>query len=225
MSTPISYVIDDAAQAIGDPNKQRVTLAQWVGIYNRSNRELCQKANVLGFSDGFTLVANQNRYEYPAGMTVMTAIHVTETPDDKTTFRVLGEYFEDEFRAMVDASYPAASLPTGYFATSSWFHLVPMVSAQIVGGGCITYYGLPDRITVDQVTGGTVIQVPDFAQDYLLRRMIVHGMEQRNRLVEARTALEMWNADMETLQDKLDDRSVDRRSTIAPRKNRFAGMR
>lgn len=225
MSTAISAVIDDAAHAIGDPNKQRVQLSQWLSIYNRSNRELCQKANILRFEDTFTIGANQQKYDYPESMTVMAGIKVTETPSDEASFEFLDEYFEDEFRRRTDHIYPSASLPDGYFATSSWFYLIPMASAQIVAGACIVYHGLPDRITIDQVNSGVVIQVPDFAQDYLLRRMIVHGMESRNRWTEAQNMLALWNADMDTLQDKLDDRSQDRRSSIAPRKNRYVGMR
>jgi hypothetical protein len=221
MSTLVSYLVDDAAQAIGDPNKQRVQTSQWLSIYNRSNRELCQKANILKFRDSFKLVANRRIYDYPEQMTVMTDIHVSETPTDESSFRYLSEYFEDEFRERTSALYPAATLPTHYHATSGWFYLVPMVSADIVDGGCITYFGLPDRLAE---IGTNVMQVDDLAQDYLIRRMIIHGLESRNRLVEARAALEMWNADLETLQDKLDDRSQDRRSSIAPRRNRFAGM-
>lgn len=221
MSTNVSSLVDDAAQAIGDPNKQRVQSSQWLSIYNRSLRELCEKANVLKFRDSFTLnpVAI---YDYPEQMIVMTDIHVTETPGDESTFRFLDEYFEDEFRRRTSSFYPTASLPTHYYATSGWFYLTPIPTVQIVNGGCITYFGLPDRV-LDLATA--MVQTDDFTQDYIIRRMIIHGLESRNRLVEARSALEMWEADMQTLQDKLDDRSQDRRSSIAPRKNRFAGMR
>lgn len=226
MSTVVTQLIDDAALEIGDPNKQRVSLSQWLSIYNRSNREVCQKANILRFQDKFTLIAAWPKgYAYPELMTVMTGIHVSDTPGDDNSFRALDEMFEDDWRASTYAHYPSASLPTHYFATAGWFHLYPMVDAEIVGGGCITYYGLPDRITMDQLTSGIVMQLPDMAQDYLMRRMIIHGMVSRNRLVEAKTELELWDADMATFQDKLDDRSQDRRSSIAPRKNRFAGMR
>lgn len=225
MSTLITDLIADAAFEIGDPNKQRVSMSQWTSIYNRSNRELCQKANILPLSEKFTLVAGQQRYSYPAGMVVMTGIRVTETPSDETTARYLKEIFEDEFRELTDAMYPSASLPDYYFATTGWFNLVGTVTAEIVGGACITYFGLPDRITEAQITGGQVMQVPDFAQDYLLRRMVIHGQQARNRLVEAKSALDIWYSDMESLQDKLEDRSQDRRSSIAPRKSRFVGMR
>src|SRR5207245_9805863 len=117
---------------------------------------------------------------------------------------------------------PTATVPTSYFATSGWFYLVPAAETLISAGACIDYFGLPDRIT--DLTGA-IMQVDDFAQDYLIRRMIIHGLESRNRLAEAADSLRTWVADMETLQDRLDDRSQDRRSSIAPRRNRFAGMR
>lgn len=225
MSTFIQSVIDDAAVAIGDPNKQRVSMASWTLFYNRSNRELCAKANILRFSDQFDLIANQRKYSYPQGMVVMTGIRVSETPSDENSFKVVNEIFEDEFREKTDRLYPTETLPSEYFATASWFHLVGAAAAEIQDGGCITYFGLPDRITLTQIEANQVLQIPDFAQDYLLQRMIIYGMRARNRYAEAKGELELWNADMETLQDKLEDRSQDRRSSLAPRRNRFAGMR
>jgi hypothetical protein len=221
MSTLVSYLVDDAAAAIGDPNKQRVSLAQWLSIYNRSNRELCAKANVLRFLDFFTLEAGQTKYDFPQSMTVMNGIAVSDTPTDLTTFRWIDEMFEDEFRALTTQSYPQATLPEGYFCSSNWFYLIPAAQAQIVNGGQIDYFGLPDRITA---LDGALLQVDDMAQDYLLRRMVIHGMMMTHRIVEAKAQLEMWNADMEGFQEKLDDRSQDRRASLAPRRNRFAGM-
>lgn len=228
MSTPVSALVDDAAMAIGDPNKQRVATPQWISIYNRSNRELCQKANVLRFLDEFDLVNLDPdtgelamRYDYPDGMTVMNGIHVSDTPTDPASFRWLKEMFQDEFRVATSGSYPVDSLPTYYFATSDWLYLIGAVAADILDGACIDYFGLPDRVT--DLSG--VIQVPDMAQDYLIRRMIIHGKMARHNVVEARAELEMWEEDMVSFQDKLDDRSQDRPSSIAPRRNRLAGMR
>jgi hypothetical protein len=221
MSTPVQNLVDDAAQAIGDPNKQRVQTSQWISIYNRSNRELCQKVKILRFLDKFTLEAAQTRYDLPEGMVQMNGIHVTETPSDETTVRWIHEIFEDEFRRMTTNLYPTATLPDSYFCSSNWFYLVPSATAQIVGGACIDYFGLPDRVA--DLSG--VMQVDDLAQDYLIRRMTIHGMEARHRLDEAKTALDMWNADLQGLQDKLEDRSNDRRSSVARRTRRFSGMR
>jgi hypothetical protein len=225
VSTFIQAVIDDAAVAIGDPNKQRVSMVNWTSFYNRSNRELCAKANILRFNDKFDLIAGQRKYAYPQRMTVMTGLRVSETPSDENSFKVVHEIFEDEFREKTDRLYPTETLPSEYFATSSWWQPVGTATAQIVDGGCITYYGLPDRITLTQIEASQVLQIPDFAQDYLLQRMIIYGMRARNRYAEAKAELDLWYTDMATLQDKLDDRSQDRRSTLAPRKNRFAGMR
>ncbi len=222
VSTLVSYLVDDAAQAIGDPNKQRIQIPQWLSIYNRSNRELCQKANVLRFLDAFDLIASQTKYDFPQSMVVMNGIAVSENPSDQTSFRWIKEMFEDEFREKTTSNYPSATLPESYFCTSGWFYLVGAATGTIVDGGCIDYFGLPDRIT-DLSTA--LMQVDDMAQDYLVRLMIIHALESRNRYAEAEEQLKLWNADMETLKDKLDDRSVDRRSTIAPRRNRLSGMR
>ena len=226
MSTLVQDLVDDAALQIGDPNKQRVQLSQWHSIYNRSNRALGEKANVFRYLDQFTLVAGQMKYDYPQLMTVMNGIRVSETPSDETTFQVIEEIFEDEWRNRTSGLYPTATLPDSYFATSNWFWLVPMATNQIVDGACIDYFGLPDTISYTSFTAsGTVIQAEDFAQDYLVRRMVIHGMEARNRWQEAKDALSLWEADMETFMDKLDDRSQDRRSSLRTRRPRFAGMR
>lgn len=221
MSTPISYLVDDAAQAIGDPNKERVQIAQWLSIYNRSLRELCQKANVLKTQDIFTLSAGVARYAYPGHMTVMSGLEVSDTPADEGSFRSLRELFEDEFRARTSVFYPTASLPTHYYCTPSFYYLVPMAEVEIVAGGCLTHFGLPE----ERVTSiDALMETPDFTQDYLITRMVIFGMEARNRWQEAKDMLAIWNADVESLQDKMEDRSEDRRSTLAPRRNRFAGM-
>ncbi len=69
------------------------------------------------------------------------------------------------------------------------------------------------------------MQADDLAQDYLIRRMVIHGLTARNRLVEAQAQLQNWMTDLTGLQDKLADRSEDRRSSMAPRRNRLQGMR
>jgi hypothetical protein len=226
MSTLIADVVNDAAIEIGDPNKQRVQMLQWHSFYNSSNREMGERADVFRFLDEFDLVADQPRYEYPPGMTSMAGLRVSETPSDQTTFRVVKQMFEDEWRNSTDAIYPKGTLPSHYFPTTGWFWVVPMAEATIVKGGCLDYFGIPDSVTYDYFTNpSSVIQAPDFARDYLRRRIVIYGMAARNRLVEAKTAYEMWEADMQGFQDRLQRRSKDRRSSFAPRKNRYAGMR
>lgn len=223
MSTLVQTIIDEAAMEIGDPNKQRIEQAQWLTIYNMSQRELCQKANLLRLQDDFDLVAGQTRYDYPQGMVQLNGIEVSETPDDDSSFQWLAELREDEFRMITTGAYPTASIPTQYFATSSWFYLVGAVTTPIQDGGAIDYFGIPDEITA--VDSSTVIQVDDLARDYLRNRMVIHGHQARNRLVEARAALDIWNEELIVLQDKLADRAEDRRSSLAPRLNPYWGMR
>lgn len=221
MSTLVSQLIDDAAQQIGDPNKERIPPEQWLSIYNQSIRKLCEKVNILKFRNIFSLSTNQ-AYTYPLEMTVMTGLEATETAGDDDSWRSLDEMFEDEFRSRTSTRYPSASIPTHYFATAGWFYLIPRPSAAIVGGGRITHFGLPDRVI--DITTATV-QTEAITEEYIINRMVVAANFARNRLVEAKAALEIWEAETQTLQDKLDDRSQDRRSSVAPRKNRFQGMR
>lgn len=221
MALLVTYLVDDAARKIGDPNKQRVQNADWLLFYNQSGRELCEKANVLQYRATFDLGA-QALYPYPDEMTQLARVEINETPSNADSWRFLKERFEDEFRAETDVLYPTATIPERYFADKVGFYLMPRPTATIVGGGRMTYYGLPDRL-FDLV--GANFQLPEFTQDYVIRRMVVYGKTARNRLTEASAELSQWYADIEGLQDKMEDRSDDRRSSMRPRRNPYSGMR
>jgi len=221
MSLPVSNLVNDAAIAIGDPNKTRVKMSEWTSFYSRAARELCSKANVLQQRATFNL-GTQQAYHFPDDMTTMSKMEVSETPTDGDSWRVIREIFEDEFRSMTSGRYSDNTLPEMYFADRLGFYLVPRPTATIVDGGRITYFGLPDAIT-DATTA--TYQLPEFTRDYILRRMIVFGLAARNRHAEAEAELRQWFADVEDLQDKMADRSDDRRSSLAPRRSRYQGMR
>lgn len=221
MSLPVSYLVDDAALKIGDPNKTRVSPSEWALFYNQSARELCEKADVLQYRSTFNLTT-EALYPYPDEMTTMARLEVTETPSDADSYRIVNEKFEDEFRALTSNRYPTATIPDFYFADRIGFYLIPRPEATIAEGGRITYFGLPDRIF--DVTTATY-QLPEFTQDYVLRRMVVYGKTARHRIDEANAELQQWYADVEGLQDKVEDRSNDRRSSLRPRRSPYAGMR
>jgi len=217
MPTPISYLIDDAALAIGDPNKGRVSPTHWLSFYNRATRELCQKANVLKYEGEFNLEARAE-YRYPAEMTCFKGVEVTLTADDDDSWFFLKEMFEDEFREYTDRTYPIDALPSHYFAEANGFFLIPRPQATLSNCGLMHYFGLPDRVSDPTVN----MQTDDTTQDLITRR--IFGMRARNRLVEAAAEYATWKDDVESLMDKLDDRSQDRRSSLAPRRRRYSGM-
>lgn len=221
MSVPVLRMVNSAARKVGDPNKTRVLLDQWGEIYNEAQRKFCEKVNALKIRNIFTPTTGQ-AYTYPTNMTVMTMMEVTDSPGDDDSWREVKEMFEDEFRRATSNRYPSAALPTHYFSTANWFYLIPRPEVAIVGGGRITHYRLPDAIT-DPTTA--VLQAEDFTEDYIVSRMVIEAKQSLNRLVEAESDLRTWEKEMEGVQDKFDDRSLDRRSSIAPRKNRLFGMR
>lgn len=220
-SVLVSYMVNDAALAIGDPNKARVKNSDWISFYNRSARELCEKADVLQYRAIFNL-GTQALYPYPDEMVALSRIEVNETPTDDDAWRPLDELFEDEFRSRTTGRYPTATIPDSYFADQGGFYLIGRPEAAITGAGRMIFFGLPDRIT--DVTTAT-FQLIDIAQDYVTRRMIVYGLKARNRHAEAASELSQWYADVEGLQDNLEDRAKDRRSSIRPRRSPYAGMR
>jgi hypothetical protein len=220
-SVLVSYMVDDAARAIGDPNKTRVSNADWTSFFNRSARELCEKANVLQYRSIFNL-GTQALYPYPDEMVVLSRIEINETPTNDDTWRPLDEKFEDEFRSLTTNTYPTGTVPDSYFSDQGGFYLIPRPAAALADAGRMIFFGLPDRIS--DVTTAT-FQLIDIAQDYVTRRMIVYGLKARNRHVEAQSELAQWFTDVEGLQDKLEDRSHDRRSSLRPRRAPMFGMR
>lgn len=220
-SVLVSYLVDDAARAIGDPRKTRVSLDDWESFYNRSARELCEKANVLQYRSKFNL-GTQALYPYPDEMVVLSRIEINETPTDDDAWRPLDEKFEDEFRALTTGRYPTGTIPDSYFSDQGGFYLIPRPEAAITEAGRMIFFGLPDRIS-DIATA--TFQLIDVAQDYVTRRMIVYGLKARNRHSEAASELAQWFADVEGLADKLEDRAQDRRSSIRPRRSAYSGMR
>lgn len=221
MSIPISYLIDEAANKFGDPNKTRVNGPLWLTFFNESTRELSTKADIAQYRDSFTLGTNPI-YPFPDAMVHMVRLEVNEQPvTDPVGWRIVEEIFEDEWRARTSTRYPSATIPDAYFVEKGWFWLIPAPEAPITNGAIITYFGLPDRATDPLST----YQLPEFTQDYIIRRMVIHAKFARNRIVEGQADLKLWYDDVEGLQDKMDDRSSDRRSNIRPRRNLIAGMR
>lgn len=220
MSIPITYLINDAALLIGDPNKTRVTLDEWVLFFNQAARALCEKADVYQLCSKFDL-STERRFAYPTEMTQATRIAVTETPDDEATFKYLKEKFEDEWRAETDGHYPSETVPTHYFAERSGFYLLPRALVAIPEALEITYFGIPDRVT----DSTAAYPLPESTQDYVIRRMVIASKLARNRVAEANADFELWNADVEGLQVRIEDPSNDRRSSLQPRRRPYAGMR
>jgi hypothetical protein len=221
MPLPVDFLVGDAALKIGDPSRTRVQNPDWVLFYNQSARELCQKADVLRCRGVFDL-STEDAYPYPSDMTQMTGIEVTETPADPDSWRWLDESFEDEFRSEVDGHYPSATLPERYFADKTWFFVIPRCTAAIVGGARISHFKIPARISDLAVA---TYELPEFTQDYVIRRMVIYAKFARNRIVEADAELKQWYADVEGLTSKIDDRSNDRRSGIRQSRDRYRGMR
>lgn len=221
MAIPVSYLVDDAAIAIGDPNRTRVKTVEWQSFFNRACRELSSKADVMQRRALFTL-GDQAAYHWPDDMRRATGIEVSETPDDEDSWRQLNEIFESEHRGMVSGYYSNTTLPESYFATVLGFFLYPRPSAEIVNGGRITYFGHADRVLdIDTAT----FELLEIAQDHVLKRMIIFGLRARNRHAEADAEMTQWLVDVEGLQDALEDRSDDRRSSLMPRRDRFSGHR
>lgn len=220
MSLPVEYLITDAAMAFGDPNKERVENDDWLRHYNTACRDLCAHFDVLEHRVRFTLEAGNDAYAYPLDMVRLSMIEVTETPDDPDSWDDLGEMFDDEFRGATRRRYPTGK-PEKYYARRSWFHVIPKPDVQTISGGRIHFYGLPDRLLT---LAGAVFQLPEFTQDSVIERMVIAALKQDERVVEAQERYTKWLAEGPFIEDRMQDRSKDRRETLRPPENPYGGM-
>lgn len=222
MSLSVDYLISDAALKIGDVNRTRVRDVEWVLFYNQAVRELCEKANVLEFQGLFDTLPT-DRYGYPWRATAITKFEAQAIAGDANTFFKLDELREDEFTARTDRLYPPMDPPLEYFPRRNWFHLVGKPTTTVVQGGRLTYFGIPDRIFD---LPSAIFPLPEFCQDYVIRRLVIAAKYARDRIGEADAELKQWIVDVaEGLQDKMEDRVDDRRPAIRPTRAPMAGMR
>jgi len=228
MSLLVEQVVTDAAMKFGDPVYQRIDQSDWLRHYNTATRDIASHWDVLEHRVFFTLEAGNDAYGYPADMVRLSEIAVsTELVGDpglqavdEDAFDDLGELFRDEFRASTRRRYPTGT-PKRYYARQNWFHLIPKPDVQVVRGGRIHYFGLPDRLFT---LSGALYQLPEFTQDAAIERMVIAALEQDERLTEASQKYQKWLAEGPFIEDRMQDRSKDRRENLRPPDDPYRGM-
>lgn len=209
MSVQAIELVTDAAQAVGDPKFSRIFRPTWRAILNRASRDLSKKLKLVKHKAIFD-IETDDEYALPDDCIQVVSFQWNDTPADPSSWRWLGEKFEDEFRAATEQTYPDGD-PCEYIVFTDTFHLYPRPDAAIVGGGKITYWGHPDPVTDE---GTQLITVRDTARDVLLDRMVILGERLMERFDKAAEYEKEWIASLTTDRDKLEDRSADRRARI-----------
>lgn len=212
MSVQIQSMAIECAREIAAPNMDRVTTDDWLQFANRIARELCVRWKVYEIVSIGDLVTDE-RYPYPADLVRLRRVHWTPTPDDLTTFRKLGERFEDEMDALTDYQYRTGD-PTGYWARSGFFQLDSIPSAVLEGALKIEYWGVAPDAT-DYLFG--LWPLPDFTRNHAQDGMKVLAKWKLRHYTEAERDWQRWLDGAYFTAERMEDRSEDRRTAFRPR--------
>ena len=220
--TYVGDMVAEAALEIGDQNKIRIQDPDWITIYNKAQREACERWNVLEYEyqQG---TQPTDRYAFPDLMKQMRTLRTSYTPDDETTFYDLKEMTDDEFRETTRRRYSVATAPTHYFARRDMFHVWPMPAAAVDNALIIICYSLPSRIVS---LSGTLLEVPDICTGLIIERMVIEGFRNTDRYEAAQHRYQAWIADGMKVEEAVEDRTDDRRQSVQPKsmRNPLSGM-
>lgn len=217
----VNTLITEAAFEIGDSNRTRID-TEWMTIYNKSQREACEKFTILEreYVQG---LETTDRYAFPDGMTKLRTIRSSYSPTDPNTFYDLREMTDDEFRDATRRRYSIMQAPSHYFPRRDMFHVWPQPAGALDNALICVCYSLPDPIAT---IAGTLMEVPDVCQSLITERMVIEGLKALDRYEAARDRYEAWLRQGAETEDEIEDRTLDRRQSIQPRSSRhpLAGM-
>ena len=216
------WLANAAALLLGDPLRGRVKTPAWLVHYNMSMDDICVLYVVRQYAatsarplDGLA--------SYPEEGTRISEVAVSTTPSDPSTWRVLKEKFEDEYRILTPNGLPNTDSPEWYFADQGYIRIGARMAADVVGGLRTKFYGVPDE-AFDLTT--TYMPLPNFMRNYAIERMLIYALRSDSRDAQAAELERTWNQREGWVREKLGDRSADRRDAIRPRasSNKYGGM-
>lgn len=215
MSTYVTDLVSRALLEIGDRNGRRTERDEMLGYFNRVQEKLATEMRCLQTDYYFDLVAGEPRYFYPMDAVQISGIRVarTNTPTSLADYYWLEEYFNDEFRIVTHGQRPLATV-YAYHARPEWFELISVPTDAVVDGGIVSTWRLPTWIATE--TQSAVMELRDW-----LRGPVQEGMQILARLsgrerAAAMSDWERWVAAIDSLKEKIEDPSDDRRAAIRP---------
>jgi len=206
----ILAIINEAAASVGDPAFSRIARPLWRDFFNRSCRDAARKLKLVRWRATFDIVAGDDEYALPSDLRQVVKVEYNDTPSDPTTWWKVEEMMPDEFEEATNGAYPEGR-PDRYIAFIDTLHLVSMPDTDVVGGGRITYWGMPDDIT-DEATQS--LPLMDIMRDTIRERMEIYALRRLERFDKAQKAEEEWLASLTTDRSQLEDRTDDKRPRL-----------
>lgn len=226
MSTQVSDLITQALGEITDKDGRRTTRADMLRFYNRIQEHLSIELRCLQADYYFDLVKGEPRYFYPEDAVQISAIRVSRvgSPSQLSDYYWLDEKFQEEYRRATWAFRPAAWV-YGYHARPQWFELLNAPAADVIDGGIISVWHIPQPVTIESPT--MMMELRDF-----MRGTTIEGMTILARIAGRERAAAMddwtrWKENIVQFREKFEDPSDDRRESIRPpgNDNPFGWMR
>lgn len=209
MSTVISSIVNDASILASDPQFSRVTQSDWLAFYNLASRRLATDLKLVEYEATFTTTTD-DLYSMPEDAVQIKAVFYNADPaTDPYGYRKLGEMFEDEFQSSTDGAYPDGT-PSHYHPRQGYFHLYPRPDSTVTAGGKVQYWGIP----ADSFDRTANIPFADLMRDVLLLGMLYYGFTKMKLFEDAAAKKAEWDEAMAVSREKMEDRSVDRRTRL-----------
>lgn len=206
-------IIDQAATDFGDPTMGRILQAEWLEIYNRSQRSLTRSYRVIEEDAFHDIAANEDRILYPSLCVQLKRWQFTSTPDDPASYVEAGEIFEDEYRAVTRFVIPTGDTGFRYWARLGFIVITPRPTVLVKRGGLMSYWKLAAKVVAgDEAT--VLLEVPETLEDLLVARMVIKAKSRNHRMTEAQAGLAEWEAEMAKAYEPIEDRSDDRRPRL-----------
>lgn len=213
MSVLVRAIMDDAAIAVGDPAYSNVKQPEVLAFYNRTARVVARRMRVLEYEAYYDLTAASDLYKLPDDCTQVRRMLVTQTPLVGDSYYPLQEIMEDEHGQLTSRT-TAVGDPRRYYVRQGYFHVWPLSSADVVNGGKIIYWGIPQDAT-DIANDRSPF--PDMVRDTLAEGIVVHVLKRMSRLDEAQAREKEWWDSLNLDRDVMEDRSRDRRPNLRTR--------
>jgi hypothetical protein len=202
-------LLTQAASQYGDPRMTRISLNDWLDIYNAASEHVTIRWQTLEQDATFDILANESRYTYPDDMVQLRRVQFSETPSDDTIWREIPETWWDQFRVATDLYLPQ-NVPFRYCVRANFFELTPRPTTKVLNGGKVAYWKLAD--TVDDAD--TDVELGPVHRKTMRDLMVIYAKERRGRAEEANRELAIWTENMDTIAKKIEHRADDRKPAL-----------
>ena len=215
MSTNVTDLLTRSLMEIDDRDAKRTTRPDMLVYFNRVQEKLAAQLRCLETDYYFDLFKDEPRYKYPEDNVQMTGMRISSVPAPTQLgdYFWVREFFSDEFRGATSGMRPSGSV-YAYHARASWVELLDAPTADVVDGGIITVWRIPQWITVEG--SGVVMELPDWMRGVVQEGMMILARITGRERAAALDDWQRWENDIDGLREKFEDRSDDRRPALRP---------